>query len=104
VTLDFSRPGKPIENAYIASFNDSFRDECLNINWFLSLEDAREKIEEWRRDYNEWRRDYNEWRRDYNEWRPHSSLDNLTPSQYLERQETTSTRELFPIMAGTVLG
>jgi len=90
VTLDFSRPGKPIDNAYIESFNGSFRDECLNINWFLSLEDAREKIEEWRREYNE--------------WRPHSSLDNLTPSQYLERQETTSTRGFFPIMAGTVLG
>ena len=85
VTLDFCRPGKPIDNAYIESFNGRFRDECLNINWFLSLEDAREKIEEWRRDYNEWRRDYNEWRRDYNEWRPHSSLDNLIPSRYLER-------------------
>ncbi len=90
VTLDFSRPGKPIDNAYIESFNGSFRDECLNTNWFLSLEDAREKIEEWRRDFNE--------------WRPHSSLDNLTPRQYLERLETRSESELFPIMAGTVLG
>jgi putative transposase len=53
VILDFSRPGKPIDNAYIESFNSSFRDKCLNINWFLSLEDAREKIEEWSRDYNE---------------------------------------------------
>ncbi len=90
VTLDFSRPGKPIDNAYIESFNGSFRDECLNTNWFLSLEDAREKIEDWRREYNE--------------WRPHSSLDNLTPSQYLKEQETRSERELFPIIAGTVLG
>jgi putative transposase len=90
VTLDFSRPGKPIDNAYIESFNGSFRDECLNTNWFLSLEDAREKIEDWRREYNE--------------WRPHSSLDNLTPSQYLEEQETRSERELFPIITGTVLG
>jgi putative transposase len=80
VTLDFSRPGKPIDNAYIESFNGSFRDECLNINWFLSLGDAREKIEEWRREYNE--------------WRPHSSLDNLTPSRYLEEQDTD--REHFP--------
>jgi putative transposase len=68
VTLDYSRPGKPIDNAFIESFNGSFRDECLNTNWFLSLEDAQEKIETWRRDYNE--------------WRPHSSLDNLTPVQY----------------------
>jgi putative transposase len=66
VTLDFSRPGKPTDNAYIESFNGSFRDECLNINWFLSLDDAREKIEEWRRDYND--------------WRPHSSLD-LNPER-----------------------
>ncbi len=43
--LDFSRPGKPVDNAYIESFNGSFRDECLNVNWFLSLEDAREKVE-----------------------------------------------------------
>ena len=43
VVLDFSRPGKPTDNAFIESFNGSFRDECLNVNWFLSLEDAREK-------------------------------------------------------------
>jgi putative transposase len=86
VILDFSRPGKPIDNAYIESFNGSFRDECLNISWFLSLEDAREKIEAWRRDYNE--------------WRPHSSLDNLTPSQYLEGQEIRNSS----ILACTVLG
>ena len=88
VTLDFSRPGRPIDNACIESFNGSFRDECLNTNWFLSLEDAREKIEEWRREYNE--------------WRPHSSLDNLTPSQYLKGKETRSEREFSPILAGTV--
>ncbi len=44
VTLDFSRPGKPTDNPFIESFNGSFRDECLNVNWFLSLEDAKEKI------------------------------------------------------------
>ena len=48
MTLDFSRHGKPIDNAYIESFNSSIRDECLNINWFPSLEDARDKVEEWR--------------------------------------------------------
>jgi putative transposase len=53
VTLDFSRPGKPTDNAYVESFNGSLQDECLNVNWFLSLEDARRKIEAWRRRYNE---------------------------------------------------
>ena len=51
VTLDFSRPGKPTDNPFIESFNGSSRDECLNIHWFLSLEDAREKIETWRREF-----------------------------------------------------
>ena len=41
VTLDYSRPGKPTDNPYIESFNGRFRDECLNVNWFLSLQDAR---------------------------------------------------------------
>ena len=67
VTLDFSRPGKPTDNPFIESFNGSFRDECLNTNWFLSLEDAQQKIEAWRKEYNE--------------FRPHSSLDYLTPEQ-----------------------
>lgn len=52
VILDFSRPGKPTDNPYIESFNGSFRDECLNTHWVLSLEDARGKIEKWRWDYN----------------------------------------------------
>jgi putative transposase len=68
VSLNFSRPGKPTDDAYIESFNGRFREECLNANWFLSLEDARTKIEAWRRDYNE--------------VRPHSALDWLTPSEY----------------------
>jgi len=67
VTLDYSRPGRPTDNPFIESFNGSLRDECLNTNWFLSLEDARYKIESWRRDYNE--------------YRPHSSLQGLTPEQ-----------------------
>ena len=55
VTLDFSRPGKPTDNPFIESFNGSFRDECLNTNWFLSLDDAKEKIESWRMEYNQYR-------------------------------------------------
>jgi putative transposase len=68
VKLSFIRPGKPIENAYIESFNGRFRDECLNTNWFLSLKHARDVIEEWRSDYNE--------------VRPHSSLKGFTPKEY----------------------
>jgi len=71
VELDFSRPGKPTDNPFIESFNGSFRDECLNINWFLSLEDAREKIEKWRQEYNE--------------DRPHSSLGGMTPAEFREQ-------------------
>ena len=68
VKLDFSRPGKPTDNAFIESFNARFRLECLNEHWFMSLEDAREKAERWRRDYNE--------------NRPHSSLGNITPEEF----------------------
>lgn len=68
VQLEYSRPGKPTDNAHIESFNGSLRDECLNVNWFMSLEDARVKIENWRKDYNE--------------FRPHSALTNMTPSEF----------------------
>jgi putative transposase len=67
VTLDFSRPGKPTDNAFIESFNGKFRAECLNANWFLSLDEARAKCEAWRRDYNE--------------VRPHSAIGNKTPME-----------------------
>jgi putative transposase len=68
VKLDFSRPGKPTDNAFIESFNGRFRQECLNEHWFLCLEDAQEKIESWRCQYNE--------------ERPHSSLGNLAPKEF----------------------
>jgi putative transposase len=69
VTMHYSRPGKPTDNPLVESFNGSFRDECLNAHWFLSLEDAKEKIEVWRNDYNE--------------YRPHSSLNYLTPAEFI---------------------
>ena len=53
VELDFSRPGKPTDNAFIEAFNGRFRAECLDAHWFLSLADARQKMEAWRRYYNE---------------------------------------------------
>lgn len=65
VILDFSRPGKPTDNAFIESFNGKFRSECLNAHWFMSLDDARRKIEDWRKDYNE--------------VRPHSAIGNKPP-------------------------
>lgn len=69
VTLAFSRPGKPTDNAFIESFNGSFRDECLNLHWFTSYEDARVKIEAWRHEYNH--------------TRPHKALNNLSPAEYV---------------------
>jgi putative transposase len=75
VILDYSRPGKPTDNPFIESFNGSFRDECLNVNWFLSLQDAKEKIERWREDYNQ--------------FRPHSSLDNLTPDEVHQKHKNS---------------
>lgn len=71
VILDFSRPGKPTDNAFIESFNGSFRDECLNTNWFLSLEDAKEKIQAFKEEYNH--------------FRPYSALGNLTLVEALSR-------------------
>ncbi len=64
------RPGKPVENAYIESFNGRFRDECLNEHWFVSMRHARQLIEEWRIEYNT--------------ERPHSSLGYLTPVQFAQ--------------------
>lgn len=53
VTLDFSRPGKPTDNGFIEAFNSKLRSECLNVHWFLTRADSREKLETWRRYYNE---------------------------------------------------
>jgi len=71
VTLDYSRPGKPTDNPFIESFNGSFRDECLNTSWFLSIDDATQKIEAWRNDYNH--------------FRPHSSLQGQTPAEVIKQ-------------------
>lgn len=71
IRLDHIRPGKPVENAFIESFNGRFRDECLNEHWFISLADAREMIEIWRQDYNH--------------VRPHSSLRDMPPAAFAAR-------------------
>ena len=87
---DAISPRKPMDNAMIESFNGTFRDECLNVNWFLSMEDAREKIEKWRKDYNE--------------FRPHSSLGDLTPRQFVDKFSTRIKGQKNLLLAGTVLG
>lgn len=71
VKLDFIIPGKPVENAYIESFNGKFREECLNDNWFFNIFHARNIIENWRIDYNA--------------VRPHSSLNNLAPDEFKKK-------------------
>jgi putative transposase len=76
VTLDFSRPGKPTDNAFIEAFNGRLRAECLNTHWFLSVADAREKLEDWRRDYNE--------------VRPHGAIGNKPPAALLHCIGATS--------------
>lgn len=72
VKIRYIQPGKPVQNCYIESFNRTFRDECLNLHWFVSLADARRTIEAWRVDYNR--------------VRPHSSLGYLTPEEFIDVQ------------------
>ncbi len=82
IKLDFIPPGRPVENAFIESFNGKLRDECLNVHWFKDLWEAQFLIEKWRREYNE--------------MRPHSSLGNLTPTEYVAQlQETSAESEDF---------
>jgi putative transposase len=68
VHLDFIRPGKPVENGYIESFNGKLRDECLNVEIFFTVTDARAKLERWQHDYNH--------------YRPHSALADRTPTEF----------------------
>ena len=70
VELDFIRPGRPVENCYIESFNGRFRDECLNTNWFEDIEATQKTLDSWKEDYNN--------------TRPHSSLGQLPPTAYAQ--------------------
>jgi putative transposase len=98
VKLHFIDPGKPVQNAYIESFNGKMRDECLNEHWFVSLGEARQIIEDWRRDYNE--------------VRPHAALAYRTPKEFTgagaslppaapERLHKTKTYPGTLLMTGT---
>jgi len=76
VILDFSRRGKPTDNATIESFNGRFREECLNVHWFASLDDAQQKIDAFR------------W--DDNEHHPHRALKGLSPREYAQKVLATA--------------
>lgn len=82
IKLHFIRPGKPVENAYIESFNGRFRDECLNEHVFRTIDEARIVIEAWRDDYNR--------------HRPHSSLGNLTPEEFARQERVRQTEPRNP--------
>lgn len=84
----FIEPGKPVQNAYIESFNGKFREECLSEHWFKSLYEAREIVDEWRDEYNE--------------LRPHSSLNNLTPKEYAEKLEKELSQKSTGLTFGLV--
>jgi putative transposase len=88
VQIDFSRPGKPTDNAFIESFNGTFRSECLNTHWFHSLQEAKLLIENWRQEYNE--------------SRPHRALDLRTPNEFA-RQIATSSDSPGGVPAGDSL-
>ena len=78
VKIDFSRPRKPTDNAFVESFNGTFRAECLDTQWFCDLKEAKYLIESWRREYNE--------------SRPHASLKDMTPSEFAS--ESAASRAL----------
>lgn len=76
VQLHFIQPGKPVQNAFIESFNGKFRDECLNEHWFLTLQEAQVVIEAWRREYNE--------------ERPHRTIGDVTPLEFINHHHDRS--------------
>lgn len=84
VKLFFIEPGKPTQNAFIESFNKTFRDLCLNQNLFSTIEEARLIIESWRREYDE--------------VRPHGSLDGLTPKEFaLKKRDELNGKSFRPM-------
>jgi putative transposase len=84
----FIEPGKPVQNAYIESFNGKFREECLHAHWFQSLYEARTVIEAWRIEYNT--------------VRPHSSIGNMTPAEYAEKIMRIDTQNQVGLTFGLV--
>jgi len=83
VRIDFSRPGKPTDNAFVESFSGTLRAECLDAHWFTTMAEAKHLIEAWRREYNE--------------SRPHRALGEQTPNEFASHFalscELTSSQE-----------
>ena len=79
VQLNFIRPGKPVENAFIESCNGRLREECLNVHPFISMAEARHIIEAWRLDYNQ--------------RHTHSSLGHLTPNEFVGKRQALQAAE-----------
>jgi len=90
VQLNFIRPGRPVENSYIESFNGRLRDEALNVEWFTSLEDARRKLAIWRRNYNH--------------HRPHSSLNDQAPAEFAKLHRTGDERRFVFSIVNRAVG
>jgi putative transposase len=90
IPLDVIRPGKPVENGFIESFNGRLRDECLNVEVFFTLEDVREKL---------WH-----WQQDYHRVRPHSALEDRTPAAFVAEwiAATTPTDQDAPALLETL--
>jgi putative transposase len=80
VQLQFIRPGKPVENAFIESFSGRLRDECLNQHWFFSLRDAQPRVEHWRQSYNT--------------AQAHRGLGGITPAEFAARFEKSNSTRL----------
>ena len=80
--LDFIKPGKPIQNAFIESFNGRLRHECLNQHYFVTLGEAKKTIEDWRKEYNT--------------FRPHGSLDGLTPEEFIKTRKEQKEQQKAP--------
>jgi putative transposase len=79
VQLRFIQPGKPVQNAFVESFQGRLRDECLNRHWFVGLRDTRQTVEAWRQDYNR--------------ARPHSALGYRSPEEFRQAFETAAIRQ-----------
>jgi putative transposase len=79
--IDFNRPGKPTDNCFIETFNGSLRDECLNVHWFETIDEAKARIEAWRVEYNE--------------SRPHQALNELTPAEFAGKTRHLQASEVF---------
>jgi integrase-like protein len=83
VRMAFSRPGKPTDNAFVESFNGTFRAECLDAHWFMSLTETQQIVETWRREYNE--------------SRPHRALGEKTPHEFAN--EIAASRDFIGMQA-----